>query len=58
MNNLPPVTDNLKSKFKHYYFSTLSTGFIVVFSFFSYLKKEINNINSVNKVDNMVARYH
>ena len=52
MNNLSPVTDNLKSKFKHYYFSTLSTGFIVVFSFFKFLKKEIYNKSSVEIVDN------
>ena len=45
-------TDNLKCKFSAFYFSTLSTEFIVVFSFFKLLKRILYNIRSVENVYN------
>ena len=54
MNNLYSFTNNLKSKLLKEFFSTLSTGFIVVFSFIYFLKKEIYNKSSVKKVDNAI----
>ena len=39
IDNYTPKTNNLKCKFSAFYFSTLSTGFIVVFSFFKFLKR-------------------
>lgn len=51
MNNLSSSTNKLKSKLTASFFSTVSTGVIVVFSFFYILKKEIYNIKSVEMVE-------
>ena len=46
-------TDNLKCKFYYHIFSTLSTGFIVVFNLFKFLKGYIYNIKTVENVDSV-----